>query len=106
MHHATGLAQSESLLWCPINLTTTRGTNVAWSDAARRAAVLARRLKRVTRFDPKTSKQVDQQAYLTAKISQRLSKTRHHAKMQKRLFRIQGQEIMKAARRSDPWKRR
>lgn len=49
---------------------------MAWSDAARRAALLARRLKRVGRFEPKTSKQQTQKDYLMAGMKQRLAKWR------------------------------
>lgn len=44
---------------------------MAWSDAARRAAAAARRLKRVMRYEAKTSRQEDQKSYLTEKLRQR-----------------------------------
>lgn len=66
---------------------------MAWSDAARRAAVLARRMRRVQRFNTSgrregSQKQYnfggfgkeDQKNYLTAKISQRFNRMRHYAR--------------------------
>jgi hypothetical protein len=46
-------------------------TSMAWSDAARRAAILARRLKRVMEFKPTKSGQYERQVFMTAKLRRR-----------------------------------
>lgn len=57
---------------------------MAWSDAARRAAVLARRMRRVQRFGGGqgglTMKQIDQQAYLSTKLTRRFMRMRNYAR--------------------------
>lgn len=53
---------------------------MAWSDAARRAAVEARRLRRVMRYQPKHSQKQTQKDYLQAKLSGRFARMKHYSR--------------------------
>jgi len=60
---------------------------MAWSDAARRAAQLARRLKRVLRYDAPGPRKQDQKDYLVAELSQKVTRLRNRVRMEQSQFR-------------------
>lgn len=92
---------------------------MAWSDAARRAAVLARRLKRVQNYQPKNYDQAKQRRSLMVHLGERTQAWRENARAEASRSRALRREatyerakrnptpgnIRMAERYSDPYRR-